>query len=90
MRYVCSYVGASLCCVDGAVWLFKAIIKVLQHSSEQQNEFQSINYCPVIFRIMKASPGRIPNITSPSFALPLLLPLPLSLLAFPVSSVHAS
>lgn len=68
--------GAITCCFDGAVWLFKAIIKVLYHSSEQQNEFQSRNYCPIIFRIIKASSASIQTITSPSCALPQPLPLP--------------
>ncbi|KAF6081740.1 hypothetical protein HJG60_008759 [Phyllostomus discolor] len=55
--------------------LFKAIIKVLYHSLEQQNEFQSRNYCPLIFRIIKAS-ANMQTVPPPSSALP-PPPLPL-------------
>lgn len=67
-RQVCSYMGAISCCFDGAVCLFKAIIKALYHSLEQQNEFQSRNYCPIIFRIIKASSAR--PLLPPSLPLP--------------------
>lgn len=87
-RWVCSYVGAILCCFDGAVWLFKAIIKVLYHSLEQQNEFQSRNYCPIIFRIIKAFSSSIQTITSSSVAP--LLPPPPSVCISSVSSVCTS
>lgn len=81
--------GAVTRCFDGAVWLFKAIIQVLYHSLEQQNEFQSRNYCPIIFRIIQASSASIQTITSPSCALPLPPPTA-SLPAYPVSSACSS
>lgn len=72
--------GAISCCFDGAVWLFKAIIKVLYHSLKQRNEFRSRNYCPIIFRIIKASLARIQTITSPSsLSIPHLPPSTVSL-----------
>jgi len=77
---VCSYVGAISCCFDGAVWFFKAIIKVLHHSLKQWDEFRSRNYCPIIFRIIKASLARIQTITSPSsLSIPRLPPSTVSL-----------
>lgn len=72
---------------DGAMQLLKAVIKVLYHSLEQQNELQSWNYCPIIFRIIKPSPASTQVITSPSSALPSCL-LPVSISS--VSSVRAS
>lgn len=87
-RQVRSYVGVISCCFDGAVWLFKAIIKMLYHSLEQQNEFQSKNYCPIIFRIIKASSASIRAIASSPFAPCRPRPPPTaSLPTFPVSSV---
>lgn len=74
-RWVCSYVGAMSCCFDGAVWLFKAIIKVLYHSLEQQNEFHSRNYCPIIFRIIKAFSASKPLLLPPLFPSSHRLPL---------------
>lgn len=62
---------------------------MLYRSFEQQNEFQSRNYCPIIFRIIKASSASIQTITSPSYAFPRPPPTA-SPPAYPVSSACAS